>query len=104
MGSKARDSAPHFTRAEQGRIAAALTPSNVARALAVFHNDEAWATCHEEDEVIYMMEDFAAGVVASLCPDLEVGKCATCGCVDVAACPGGCAWADLAHTLCTSCA
>lgn len=32
------------------------------------------------------------------------GVCRVCGCTDARACPGGCAWADAAHTLCTSCA
>jgi hypothetical protein len=36
--------------------------------------------------------------------DLEgEGVCRVCGCTDQAACPGGCAWVDDAHTLCSQC-
>ncbi len=34
----------------------------------------------------------------------QSGVCRVCGCTDVAACPGGCAWVDRKHTLCTACA
>lgn len=32
------------------------------------------------------------------------GQCVYCGCTDERACPGGCAWVDENHTLCTRCA
>lgn len=31
------------------------------------------------------------------------GICARCGCSDLDACEGGCAWVDERHTLCSSC-
>ena len=35
--------------------------------------------------------------------DLAYGTCASCGCVDERACPGGCFWIDWAHMLCSAC-
>lgn len=32
------------------------------------------------------------------------GVCQQCGCTDDEACPGGCSWADKAHTMCSTCA
>jgi hypothetical protein len=32
------------------------------------------------------------------------GVCRECGCTDDQACPGGCAWVDTRHTLCSRCA
>lgn len=29
--------------------------------------------------------------------------CGRCGCTDLLGCVGGCAWADLAHTVCSRC-
>lgn len=34
---------------------------------------------------------------------LESGRCRWCQCTDHDACPGGCAWVDSAHTLCSEC-
>lgn len=31
------------------------------------------------------------------------GVCRRCGCTDDNACPGGCAWEDEDHTICSSC-
>ncbi len=31
------------------------------------------------------------------------GTCWICGCTQDRACPGGCAWANLQRTVCTSC-
>lgn len=36
-------------------------------------------------------------------PPLVPGICRYCGCVDERACPGGCTWADNAHTICSAC-
>lgn len=33
----------------------------------------------------------------------ELERCKVCGCTWDNACPGGCAWVDAAHTLCTAC-
>jgi hypothetical protein len=35
--------------------------------------------------------------------EYEFGTCRVCGCTEFEACPGGCAWADETHTLCTNC-
>lgn len=35
---------------------------------------------------------------------LTPGVCLVCGCSEPRACPGGCAWANDARTLCTRCA
>lgn len=35
---------------------------------------------------------------------LERGVCRACGCTDERACEGGCAWVDVDHTLCSTCA
>ena len=35
---------------------------------------------------------------------LGSGRCVVCGCTDARACPGGCAWANSTHTLCSRCA
>ena len=32
----------------------------------------------------------------------NVNACVYCGCTDLAACPGGCSWVDLAHTVCST--
>ena len=32
------------------------------------------------------------------------GVCQVCGCTETHACPGGCAWANAAQTICTACA
>jgi hypothetical protein len=31
------------------------------------------------------------------------GRCRECGCTDERTCPGGCAWVDASHTLCSRC-
>ena len=31
------------------------------------------------------------------------GICFFCGCTEAEACPGGCAWADPEHLICTAC-
>jgi len=33
----------------------------------------------------------------------EPGCCRVCGCTDRWACPGGCAWVNASHTLCSRC-
>lgn len=41
---------------------------------------------------------------ASPAQPVQRGVCQLCGCTDAKACPGGCAWVDPAHTVCSVCA
>lgn len=34
---------------------------------------------------------------------LGAGLCRLCGCTDRHACPGGCAWVNAAHDVCSAC-
>lgn len=34
----------------------------------------------------------------------QYGVCGACGCTDSTPCPGGCAWVDKTHRLCSACA
>lgn len=51
----------------------------------------------------HALSERAAAVVHALHTDGAVDTCRLCGCTDLSACPGGCAWANRARTICSTC-
>ena len=45
----------------------------------------------------------AASVILDIRRETSESSCRVCGCTEDRACPGGCYWADVDHTLCSEC-